>query len=68
MIPLDLQVGRSKVKVIGHVGIPHFVLLCIVFGGVSVFFLFFLVHGNFIDPRREAVDKKISIGLESIGF
>ena len=27
MIPVDIQVSRSKVKVIDHVGIPHIVQL-----------------------------------------
>ena len=27
MIPIDIQVSRSKVKVIGHVGIPRIVQL-----------------------------------------
>ena len=27
MIPIDIQVSRSKIKVIGHVGIPRLVQL-----------------------------------------
>ena len=27
MIPIDIQVSRSKVKVIGHVSLPHIVQL-----------------------------------------
>ena len=27
MVPIDIQVSRSKVKVIGHVSLPHMVQL-----------------------------------------